>query len=106
MRYAARLGCTGPKRLRPGLLRCAGDEATWRGPPEVVMRIVYTLLLLLIGFGAGAAVAGHASHRELPSPAQPAAAATPAPAEGQRDPKADLEGQMMWDPTSGTYLGG
>ncbi len=70
------------------------------------MRIVYTLLLLLLGFGAGMAVAGHAPRCDLPSPARPPAAATPAPAEGQRDPKADLDGQMMWDPASRTYLGG
>lgn len=70
------------------------------------MRIVYTLLLPLVGFGVGVAVAGHASHRQLPPPPQPPAAAAPASTEGQRDPKADLEGQMMWDPASRTYLGG
>jgi len=70
------------------------------------MRVVYSLLLLLVGFGAGAAVAGRASHHAPPSPAQPPAAAAPAPTEGQRDPKADLEGQMMWDPASRAYLGG
>ncbi len=70
------------------------------------MRIAYTLLLVVISFGAGAAVAGHASRSHRPPPAAPAAAASPAAPEGQRDPKADLEGQMLWDPASGTYLGG
>ncbi len=77
----------------------------WRGPLEVDMRIAYTLLLMFAAFGAGAALAGHASHRDRAPPAAPTAAA-PAPAEGQRDPKADLEGQMLRDPVSGTYLGG
>jgi len=70
------------------------------------MRIFYSVLLLLVGFGAGAAV-DHVSHR---APASPAPSPTAAPAStggaGQRDPKADLEGQMMWDPSSETYLGG
>jgi hypothetical protein len=78
----------------------------WRGPLEVDMRIAYTLLLMAAAFGAGVAVAGHASHRDRAPLAAPPAPAPPAPAEGQRDPKADLEGQMLWDPVSGTYLGG
>ncbi len=34
LRYAARLGCACPKRRRPGLHTCAGNEAIWRGPPD------------------------------------------------------------------------
>ena len=70
------------------------------------MRIGYTLLLIIVSFTAGAAVGGRAAHREPRAPAQTPEVAAPAATEGQRDPKADLEGQMMWDPVSRTYVGG
>ena len=68
------------------------------------MRISYALLLMVASFGVGAA-AVRVLHYHPPPPAQ-RPASTPAPAEGQRDSKADLQGQMMWDPNSGAYLGG
>jgi len=70
------------------------------------MRIAYSILLLLVGFGAGAAVAGHTSRRPSPPAIRTPAVTAPGPRESQRDPAADLEGQMMWDPNTRTYGGG
>jgi len=48
-----------------------------------------------------------AARRPEVAPAPPAAAAGPAPAAaGERDPREDLKGQMMWDPLTKTYIGG
>jgi predicted esterase len=69
------------------------------------MRVVYSLILLAVGFSAGAAVAQYVVQRHPSAPAAPPppAAAAPAAPEGARDPAADLQGQMMWDPNSRTY---
>ncbi len=71
-------------------------------------RIIPSLLLLALGFGAGAAVGQYTSHPKAwvpPVEGPSGEPATPASAEGTRDPKADLETQMMWDPNSHTYQG-
>ncbi len=72
-------------------------------------RIIPSLLFLAIGFGAGAAVGQYAAHPKawVPPAEGPSdePTASPASAEGARDPKADLETQMMWDPNSHTYQG-
>ena len=73
------------------------------------MRLIPSLILVAIGFSAGAAVAQYVSRRPAPaaSPAEdPPAASAPASTGGERDPRSDLRDQMMWDPTTATYEGG
>jgi len=71
------------------------------------MRVIPSLILVAASFGAGAAVAQYAAHHH-PAAEPSAAQAAPAPGstEGARDSQADLQGQMMWDPNTGTYQGG
>ncbi|HEU4382333.1 MAG TPA: hypothetical protein VFR85_02425 [Anaeromyxobacteraceae bacterium] len=74
------------------------------------MRIGYALLLVVFSFGAGAATV-RVLHYDAPghgasAPATPPADSAPAATGGERDSGADLEGQMMRDPNSGTYVGG
>jgi hypothetical protein len=74
------------------------------------MRILPSLLLAAVSFTAGAVLA-HDWHGSPPAraPQAPQEQRPPAPAAapgGVRDPKADLEGQMMWDPNTRTYQGG
>ena len=71
------------------------------------MKLVRSLLLVVVGFSAGAA-ADHLArgHRAVArGPANPPAAAAVTPP-GERDPAEDLKGQMMWDPNSRCFLGG
>jgi hypothetical protein len=75
------------------------------------MKTLPSLLLAAVSFTAGAVLAHdwHGAPPARPTPAsREAPPAPPAPAApgGVRDPKADLEGQMMWDPNTRTYQGG
>lgn len=72
------------------------------------MRIVPSLILVAIGFSAGLAVAQYTSSRQpwvLPAEGPPVEVTPGLTDEGTKDPKADLEGQMMWDPNTHTYQG-
>ncbi len=70
-------------------------------------RIVYSLILICLGFGAGAAVGQYSTHRQewVPPVEGPIDSPATGGAEGERDPKADLQDQMMWDPNTRTYQG-
>jgi hypothetical protein len=75
------------------------------------MRFRYSLVFLvgLLGGGLTATLAHHHPLAHAPAPAPGAQAPAPLPRDpqaGERDPRADLEGQMMLDPMTRTYLGG
>jgi len=71
------------------------------------MRVIPSLVLAAIAFASGAAVAQYVSHRPpVAAPTAPPAGGGPDAPKGDRDPRADLEGQMMWDPNTRTYQGG